>query len=46
MHGDMINAWNNLVRKPDGRKIHGKHRHAWEDNIKMDLKEIVWESMD
>jgi hypothetical protein len=24
----------------------GRHRRRWEDNIKMDLKEVGWESMD
>jgi hypothetical protein len=26
--------------KSDGNKLHGRHRHGWEDNIRMDLQEI------
>jgi hypothetical protein len=28
------------VGKPEGKKSHGKYMHRWEDNIKMDWKEI------
>jgi hypothetical protein len=28
-----------LVSKPEGKKPLRRHRHRWEDNIKMDLKE-------
>jgi len=34
-----------LVGKPDGRRPLGRPRRRWEDNIKMDLKEVgcgVW----
>jgi hypothetical protein len=34
-----------LVRKPAGSRPPGKTRHKWE-NIKMDLGEIAWGSMD
>jgi hypothetical protein len=27
-----------------GKRLHGKPRNRWEDNIKMDLKEIGWEA--
>jgi hypothetical protein len=33
-----------LVVKPEGMRPLGRHRCRWEDNIKMDLKEIGWES--
>jgi hypothetical protein len=29
--------------KPDGKKPLGRHRRRWEDNIKMDLREVGWE---
>jgi hypothetical protein len=31
-----------LVEKPVGRRPPGRHRHRWEDNIKMNLQEIGW----
>jgi hypothetical protein len=29
-----------LVGRPEGKRPLGKPRHSWEDNIKMDLREI------
>ena len=37
------NACNILVGKPEGKKPLVRHRHRWEDNIKMGVKEIGWE---
>jgi hypothetical protein len=31
-----------LVRKPERRRPLGRHRPRWEDNIKIDLKEVGW----
>jgi hypothetical protein len=31
-----------LVGKPGGKRPLGRHRHKWEDNIKMDLQEVGW----
>jgi hypothetical protein len=34
-----------LVGKPGGKRPLGRPRHRWEDNIRMDLKEVgcgVW----
>ena len=31
-----------LVGKPEGRRPLGRPRHRWEDNIKMDLREVGW----
>ena len=31
-----------LVGKPQGRRPHGSPRRKWEDNIKMDLREVGW----
>ena len=33
-----------LVGKPQGNRLE-RLRHRWEDNIKIDLKEIGWESV-
>jgi hypothetical protein len=32
-----------LVGKDEGKKLFGRTRHGWEDNIKIDPKEIGWE---
>ena len=29
-----------LVGKPEGKNPLGRHKHRWEDNIKMDLQEV------
>ena len=29
-----------LVRKPEGKRLLGRPRRRWEDNIKMDLQEV------
>ena len=34
------------VEKPEGKRLLGRPRHRWEDNIKMDLQEVGWWSMD
>jgi hypothetical protein len=31
---------------PQGRRLLGKPRHRWEDNIGMDLRGIGWEGVD
>jgi hypothetical protein len=33
------NEYNVLVDKPDGNRPLGRHKHGWEDNIRMDLRE-------
>jgi hypothetical protein len=35
-----------LVGKPEEKKPLGRPRRRWEDNIKMDLREIGWDGMD
>jgi hypothetical protein len=35
--GERRGAYRALVGKPEGRRLLGKPRHIWEDNIKMDL---------
>jgi hypothetical protein len=39
----MRNAYNILARNPEGKRPLGRPRSRWEDNTKMDLREIVWE---
>ena len=38
--GQSINAYRVLVGKPEGKRPLGRPRHRWEDNIKMDLREV------
>jgi len=35
-----------LVGKPEGKRPLGRHRHRWENNIKMDLQEVGCRVMD
>jgi len=35
-----------LVGKPEDKRPFRKPRHRWEDNIKVDLKEISWKGVD
>jgi hypothetical protein len=35
-----------FVGKPEGKRPLGKPRRGWMDNIKIDLREIGWDSMD
>jgi hypothetical protein len=44
--GEKRNAYRILVGKPEGKRQLGRPRRGWEDNIKMDLKEIGWGGMD
>jgi hypothetical protein len=37
---------NTLVGKPVGKEPLGRPRRRWEDNIKMDLREVGWEDVD
>jgi len=32
------------VGKPEGKRLLGRPRSRWEDNIKIDLKEVGWGS--
>jgi len=42
---EMRNAFSILVRKPEGKRQVGRPRHRWEDNIRMDLREMMWEDV-
>jgi hypothetical protein len=35
-----------LVGKPEGKRLLGKPRHRWVDNIRMDLGEVGWGDVD
>jgi hypothetical protein len=40
----MISSYNILIGKPEGRRLIGRRRRSWEDNIRIDLREtgVVW----
>jgi hypothetical protein len=40
--GEIRNAYNILGRRPEGKRPLGRpgHRPRWDDNIKMDLREM------
>jgi hypothetical protein len=44
--GETKNAYKIFFCKPEGKRPLERPRHRWEDNIKMDLGEIGWESVD
>jgi hypothetical protein len=41
--GEKRNACTILVGIPGGKEPLGTPRHRWQDNVKMDLREIGWE---
>jgi hypothetical protein len=45
-HGERISAYRVLVENPDGRTLLERDRRRWENNIKMDLREMEWWGMD
>jgi hypothetical protein len=44
--GEVRGAYNILVGRPKGRRQLGRPRRGWEDNIKMDLREIRFGDVD
>jgi hypothetical protein len=38
--GEMKSAYKPLFGNPDDKNLLGRTRHVWEDNMKMDLKDI------
>jgi hypothetical protein len=40
--GERRGAYRALVGKPEERRPLGRPRRRWEDNIKMDLREVGW----
>ena len=47
--GERIDAYRGLVGKPEGKRPVVRPRRRWEDNIKMDLKEVgcgkIWTAL-
>jgi hypothetical protein len=39
-HGEERGVHRVLVGKPEGKRLLGRHRRKWEDNIKMDIQEV------
>ncbi|KAJ4441968.1 hypothetical protein ANN_11832 [Periplaneta americana] len=44
--GESRNAYRVLVGRPEGKRPLGRQRHRWEDNIKMDLREVGYDDRD
>jgi hypothetical protein len=44
--GEIRNANKILGGKPKGKRSLGTQRCRWEDNIRMDLRETEWETVD
>jgi hypothetical protein len=44
--GKKRNAYWILVGKPEGKRPLGRPKCRWVDNIKIDLREIVWDGVD
>jgi hypothetical protein len=42
----IINVYKTFVGKPDGKKPLGRPRRRWEENTRIDLREIVQEGAD
>jgi hypothetical protein len=44
--GERRGAYRILVGKREGKRLFGRPRHRWEDNIKMDFQEVGCGDMD
>jgi hypothetical protein len=44
--GEERNVHRVLMGKPEGKRPHGRPRRRWEDEIRMDLREIGWGGVD
>jgi hypothetical protein len=42
----MRNVYKILIENPEGKRPLVKPRSTWEDNIKTDLTEVVWEEVE
>jgi hypothetical protein len=45
-HGEGSNTCRILMGKPEGKRLLGRPRRRWQDNIKIDLREVAWGGMD
>ena len=45
-YGERRGVYRVLVGKPEVKRPIGRPRRRWDDNIKMDLQEVVYGSMD
>jgi hypothetical protein len=44
--GETRDAYRLLARKPEGKRLLGRRRRRWVDNIRMDLGEVGWGDVD
>jgi hypothetical protein len=44
--GEKKNAYRLLVGKPERKRLPGRPRRRWVDNIRMDLVEVGWGDVD
>jgi hypothetical protein len=44
--GEIRNAYNILVEKPEGKRHLGRSTRRWEDNIRMGLRGKGWKGVD
>ena len=44
--GERSGAYRVLEGDPERNRPTGRYKHRWEDNIKIDFKEISWETVD
>jgi len=44
--GEMRNAYKIFVEKLEKEGPFGRRRDRWEDNVRMDLRQIGWEDVD
>jgi hypothetical protein len=45
-HGEKRNSYRILMGKPEGKGPLGEPRRRWENNIRMDLREVGWDGVD
>jgi hypothetical protein len=44
--GEKRYAYGIKVQKPEGKRLLERPRSGWEDNIKIDLKGLMWEGVE
>jgi hypothetical protein len=44
--GAVRNAYNSLAGKPKGKRPLGRPRRKWENNMRLELRKLGWESVD